>query len=61
MKTPPQIFTLFLMVLIFTSCTGYKTDLYNEINKIDAHVHIRTDDPSIMEFAKAEGFKLLTI
>ena len=31
------------------------------MQKIDAHVHIRTDNPSIMEFASGEEFRLLTI
>lgn len=31
------------------------------MTKIDAHVHIRTSDPAIMDFAASEGFKLLTI
>jgi predicted TIM-barrel fold metal-dependent hydrolase len=31
------------------------------MTKIDSHVHIRTTNPAIMEFARSEGFKLLTI
>ena len=31
------------------------------MTKIDAHVHIRTEDPAVMEFAKSEGFRLITI
>ncbi len=50
-----------LMVLVFFSCTGNKTELYQSMEKIDAHVHIQTADPAIMEFAASEGFRLLTI
>lgn len=28
---------------------------------MDAHVHIRTEDPAIMEFAKSQGFTFITI
>jgi predicted TIM-barrel fold metal-dependent hydrolase len=47
--------------VILLSCNGLKKDLYGEITKIDAHVHIRTEDPAIMEFAKEQGFKFLSI
>ena len=43
------------------SCNRPQTDLYNKIDKVDAHVHIRTVNPAIMEFARAEGYKFLTI
>jgi hypothetical protein len=43
------------------SCNGLKKDLYSDINKIDAHVHIRTEDPAIMEYATEQGFRYLTI
>ena len=48
-------------MLLMTSCKGLQSDLYEEMTKIDAHVHIRTENPDIMEFAAAEGFKFLTI
>ena len=57
----------FLMLIIlpvafsFTACSVDRGELYGEMTKIDAHVHIRTSNPAIMEFARAEGFKLLTI
>jgi predicted TIM-barrel fold metal-dependent hydrolase len=50
-----------IMMLMFFSCTGNKTELYQSMKKIDAHVHIRTADPAIMEYAASEGFRLLTI
>ncbi|MDF1574974.1 MAG: amidohydrolase family protein [Bacteroidales bacterium] len=43
------------------SLTSGKQELYHLMTKTDAHVHIRTADPAIMEFARSEGFKLLTI
>jgi len=49
------------VMLITLSCNGLKKDLYSEITKIDAHVHIRTEDPAIMEYAIEQGFKYLTI
>ena len=52
---------LLLMGILFFSCTGNKTGLYQNMKKIDAHVHIRTTDPAIMEYAASEGFRLLTI
>jgi len=47
--------------LLLAACTSGTPDLYEGMTKIDAHVHIRTSDPAIMEFARMEGFKLLTI
>lgn len=52
------ILTLFSLLL---ACTADRPGLYKEMAKIDAHVHIRTSNPAIMEYARAEGFKLLTI
>lgn len=52
---------IFPLLLLLASCKGIQSDLYEEMTKIDAHVHIRTEKPDIMEFATAEGFKLLTI
>ena len=52
---------IFSFMLLLASCQGIQSDLYEEMTKIDAHVHIRTEKPDIMEFAKSEGFKFLTI
>jgi predicted TIM-barrel fold metal-dependent hydrolase len=49
------------LLLVLSSCTPNKQDLYLSMNKIDAHVHIRTENPAIMEFAGSQGFQLLTI
>jgi predicted TIM-barrel fold metal-dependent hydrolase len=52
-----------LLVLVFfaSSCSSNRKELYHHMAKIDAHVHIRTSDPAIMEFAKSEGFRLITV
>ncbi len=47
--------------MLLAACTANKSELYDRMTKIDAHVHIRTADPAIMEYARTEGFKLLTI
>jgi predicted TIM-barrel fold metal-dependent hydrolase len=53
-----QILALFLLL---SACTVDKRELYKSMPKIDVHVHIRTENPAIMEYAKSEGFQLLTI
>ena len=52
---------LLVLALALSACKSGKENLYHQMPKIDAHVHIRTSDPSIMEFARSEGFKFLTI
>ncbi len=47
--------------LLGCSGTPDKLELYHQMTKVDAHVHIRTGDPAIMEYAASENFKLLTI
>ncbi len=49
------------VMFVLLSCNGLKKDLYSEIDKIDAHVHIRTEDPAIMDYAIEQGFRYLTI
>jgi len=49
------------LLFVLISCNGLKKDLYMDISKIDAHVHIRTEDPAIIEYAKKQGFRYLTI
>ncbi|MEA3461062.1 MAG: amidohydrolase family protein, partial [Bacteroidota bacterium] len=52
----------FLVIsFMVSSCTSSKMELYQTMDKIDAHVHIRTTNPAFMEYAASEGFKLLTI
>ncbi len=55
------VLRLFPLILLFLSCDGIQSDLYSKIPKVDAHVHIRTVNPAIMELARAEGYKFLTI
>ena len=56
-----RLHLILALAFLLTACSADQTNLYGEISKIDAHVHIRTSNPAIMEYARAEGFKLLTI
>lgn len=57
-----SILAVLSIAFIFLSfCTGGKKISYNELSKVDAHVHIRTDNPEIIQFAQAENFGFLTI
>ena len=49
------------LLFILAACSQNPAYLYHRMPKIDAHVHIRTEDPAIMELAMNEGFKFLTI
>lgn len=49
------------ILFVLFSCNGNHEELYHKMTKIDAHVHIRTTDPSVMEYASGQGFKFLTI
>lgn len=55
------LFSMLSLLLMVSACTVDKSELYQSMDKIDSHVHIRTGNPAIMEFAKAESFQLLTI
>ena len=55
------IIPMLSLLLMVSACTVDKSELYQSMDKIDSHVHIRTGNPAIMEFAKAESFQLLTI
>ena len=57
----PVLISCLAVSLLLVSCTRNASELYPRMQKIDAHVHIRTDDPAVMEFAASEGFRLLTI
>ncbi len=62
MKNHQSVFIVSLGAIVaLLSCKGPQQDLYGELDKIDAHVHIRTEDPAIMEFAKEQRFQFLTI
>ncbi len=47
--------------IMMISCTQNKTPNYNDFPKIDAHVHVRTENPLVMEIAKTHNFKYLSI
>ena len=49
-----------LAVFALLSCNARKAAYYN-MPKIDAHVHIRTEDPEIVLEAKKENFKFLCV
>jgi len=62
MKTCKKLCFHFLAIwLLLTACNPDKGKLYHRIPKIDAHVHIRTTDQAIMEYALLEGFQLITV
>ncbi len=61
MKILNHIAELFLMLVILTACDKPKKDLFLQIPKIDAHVHIYTRDNTFPEFAKTKNFRLLSI
>ena len=49
------------LLLLFSACSPDGEKLYERMPKIDAHVHIRTTDSAVMEYALSEGFQLVTI
>ncbi len=49
------------IIFLFSSCSESKKNLYQELSKIDAHVHVRTENPLVMEIANAHNFKYLSI
>ena len=62
MKTIKKLATPLLTILLcLSSCTLDKEKLYQRIPKVDAHVHLRTKDRAIMDFALSEGFQLVSI
>ena len=56
-----KVLSILVMIILLAACSGNKEGLYEEMAKIDAHVHIRTSEAAFMEYAKSEGFKLLSI
>ena len=49
-----------VLAWIVYSCSK-ATPRFEDFPKIDAHVHIETANPEVMEFAKMENFKFITI
>ncbi len=56
-----MLFFLAACVIMLTSCTEKKQVQYKDLPKIDAHVHVQTENPVVMEIAKANNFKYLSI
>lgn len=57
---------LFLMIVfaalnLITSCSNNQPINYKGFPKIDAHVHIRSDNPGIIKVADDENFRYITI
>jgi len=55
------VIPLFSLLLMASACSVDQWELYQSMDKLDAHVHIRTGNPAIMEYALSEGFQFLTI
>ncbi len=56
-----MIFFLAAYLVMLTSCTEKKQLQYEELPKIDAHVHINTDNPDFFQTANAENFSFVSI
>jgi predicted TIM-barrel fold metal-dependent hydrolase len=71
-----NLFNLFIVCLLLQNCTGakknslepaketndfYTADDFFTVEKIDAHVHIYTDQPDYAKQAAEDNFRLLTI
>mgnify|MGYP001815809467 CR=1 FL=1 len=52
---------LISLLLCLWACAEDKAELYERMDKVDAHVHIRTANNAIMEYAKSQRFQLLTV
>lgn len=52
----------FAIILFFTGCSNYYgIEDFEKVKKIDAHVHINAMNPYLLEQAREDNFKLLTI
>ena len=60
-RTITQLLSTISLVLLLAACSRNPSELYDKMPKVDAHVHIRTEDTSIMQLAGKEGFQFLTI
>jgi hypothetical protein len=67
-------FHLFIIGLLVVSCSQtrkaeqkqsaveyYTVNDFKSVNKIDAHTHLRTDDPTYIKLAEANNFRLQNI
>jgi hypothetical protein len=50
-----------VVLMVLAGCTEKKPLSYNDFPKIDAHVHIQTEKPEIIQAAMEENFRFLTI
>lgn len=57
-KAVIPLLSLFLML---AACSVDPAELYQRMEKMDAHVHIRTGNRAVMDYALSEGFQLLTV
>ncbi len=56
------LLTVFSVLVAALSSCGVKHTLsYEEFPKIDAHVHIRTNNPAIMDAAISQNFRFITL
>lgn len=56
------VLSFFIAYLIgITGCNENKTVRYEDLPKIDAHVHIGTDNPDFFQTAEVENFRFLSI
>ncbi len=60
-----QIGLIFLSLFIYVSCSGqsdfYTLDDYVKVQKIDAHIHVKTNRDAFVEQAEKDNFKLVNI
>lgn len=59
----PKTAWLLLGVCLFGSCSKdqYTLDDFQRVKKIDTHMHLNTDDPALVDQAKADNFVLLSV
>ncbi|MFO7447852.1 MAG: amidohydrolase family protein [Ignavibacteriaceae bacterium] len=60
------IFPIFIFTITLSGCGKetkdyYELSDYNNVQKIDAHIHINSSDPVWIELAREDNFKLLSI
>jgi predicted TIM-barrel fold metal-dependent hydrolase len=61
MRNKFQFYLLIMIIFtLFICCSEQPLD-FHEFDKIDAHVHVNTENPAFLEIAKENNFRLLTI
>ena len=61
MKKPDLFIVLSAVAFLFSACGTDKAPNYADVPKIDAHVHIQTDNPAIMEAASSQNFRFISL